>query len=163
MSQPDIALIWAQDENGLIGAAGRLPWRLPADLAWFKRQTLGKPVLMGRKTFASIGRPLPGRTNIVLTRQDMRLNGCAVVHNLDEAVAAAGAAPELMVIGGAEIYALTLPLASRLYITQIHAGFAGDTHFPGFDHGAWREVFREAHTADTNNPHPYTFRILERR
>lgn len=162
MQRPDIALIWAQDENGLIGAAGRLPWHLPADLAWFKKQTLGKPILMGRKTFAAIGRPLPGRTNIVWTRQDMRCPGCIVVHTLDEAVAAAGAATELMVIGGAEVFAQALPLARRLYITQIHAVFAGDTYFPPFVQENWREVFRAAHAADADNPYPYTFRILER-
>ncbi len=160
--QARISLIWAQDEKGLIGTAKGLPWHLPADMQWFRRQTMGKPVLMGRKTHASIGRPLPARKNIILTRRHVAVEGCTVVHSLDEAVRAADDAPELMVIGGAEVYALTLPHADRLYITEIHASFEGDVYFPRFNSSAWREAFREDHTAAANNPCDYSFVILER-
>jgi len=159
---PRVSLIWAQDNGGVIGRAGKLPWHLPADLAWFKRQTMGKPVLMGRKTFASIGRPLPGRKNIVLTRQALRIEGCAVVHSLEDALREASDAPELMVIGGAAVYALALPLARRLYVTHIHAAFPGDARIPPLARREWREIFREDHAPDPRNPHPYSFVIFER-
>jgi len=157
-----ISLIWAQDENGLIGAGGQLPWRLPADMAWFKENTMGKPILMGRKTFDSIGRPLPGRTNIVITSQQIKIKGCTVVHSLDAAITVAGEAEELMIMGGAQIYKLALPQANRLYITQIHAAFEGDTYFPAFSKSAWQETFHENHESDEKNMCPYSFRILER-
>ncbi len=157
-----LALIWAQDERGLIGANGRLPWTLPADMAWFRRHTLGKPVLMGRKTFESIGRPLAGRVNIVLTRNGGNMPGCLVAHSLDEAVQLAGDAEELMVMGGAQIYRLALPRAVRAYITTVHGVFEGDTCFPEWDARAWREIHREYHARDDRNPWPCTFRILER-
>jgi dihydrofolate reductase len=159
---PRISLIWAQDENGLIGKAGRLPWRLPADMAWFRRQTMGKPILMGRKTFESIGKPLPGRRNLVLSRQDMAIEGCTVVHGLDDARTAAFDAEEIMVIGGAEIYALALPEAERMYVTRIHHGFEGDVYFPPFEKGQWEEVLREDHGPDEKNPYAYSFIIFER-
>ncbi|GMQ99837.1 MAG: type 3 dihydrofolate reductase [Zetaproteobacteria bacterium] len=157
-----ISLIWAQDKNGLIGTSGKLPWRLPADMAWFKKNTMGKPILMGRKTFDSIGRPLPGRTNIVITSQEIKIEGCTVVHSLNEAIVVAGKMEELMVMGGAQIYKLALPQANRLYITQIHAIFEGDTYFPPFDMAEWNETFCEQHNPDEKNLHPYAFRILER-
>ncbi|MDQ6958489.1 MAG: type 3 dihydrofolate reductase, partial [Mariprofundaceae bacterium] len=153
---------WAQDKNGLIGAGGKLPWRLPADMAWFKKNTMGKSILMGRKTFDSIGRPLPGRTNIVITSQNIEIDGCTVVHSLDEAIAVAGKAEELMVIGGAQIYKLALLRANRLYITQIHVAFEGDTYFPPFDASQWQETFHESHEPDETNMYPYRFRIMER-
>ncbi len=156
-----ISLIWAQDKNGLIGAGGKLPWRLPADMTWFKKNTMGKPILMGRKTFDSIGRPLPGRTNIVITSQEIKIEGCMVVHSLDEAIAVAGKMVELMVIGGAQIYKLALPHANRLYITQIHAAFEGDTYFPALDTSEWRKTFHENHEPDEKNIYPYSFRIKE--
>jgi len=158
-----ISLIWAQDENGLIGNGGQLPWRLPADMAWFRKNTMGKPVLMGRKTFDSIGHPLPGRTNIVITSQEIRIENCTVVHSLDEAMAAAEHAEELMVMGGAQIYRLAMPQADRLYVTQICAVFKGDTYFPAFDESEWRETSHENHEPDEKNMHPYSFRILERK
>jgi len=157
-----ISLIWAQDKNGLIGADGKLPWRLPADMAWFKKNTMGKPIVMGRKTFDSIGRPLPERTNIVITLQNIELDGCTVVHSLNEAIAILDKEEELMVMGGAQIYKLAVPQASRLYITQIHAAFEGDTYFPSLDASKWRETFREDHEPDETNIYPYRFRILER-
>jgi len=157
-----ISLIWAQDENGLIGAGGQLPWSLPADMAWFRKNTMGKPILMGRRTFDSIGRPLPGRTNIVITSQDIEINGCTVVHSLAEAIMVTDETEELMVMGGAQVYKLALSQADRLYITRIHAILNGDTYFPEFDESAWREIFHEQHEADTRNIHPYSFHILER-
>lgn len=158
-----LSLIWAMDENRLIGSDNRMPWHLPADMQWFRRQTMGKPVLMGRKTFDSIGRPLPGRTNIILTRQsDLHIEGCTVVHSLAGAGEAVPAAEEIMVIGGAEIYALLLPLARRLYMTRIHHTFEGDAWFPAFDLSAWRQLHFEEHAADEKNPWPYSFSVLER-
>jgi len=158
------SLIWAQNNNGLIGKDGQLPWRLPADLAWFRKQTMGKPILMGRKTFESIGKPLPGRTTLILTRQeDYNAEGCTVVRNLDEAKAAVPDAGEIMVIGGAEVYALTLPEATRLYITDIDAVLEGDVWFPDFELGDWRETSREDHGPDEANPYSYSFITLERK
>ncbi len=161
-----LSLIWAQDERGLIGADGRLPWRLPADMAWFRRHTLGKPVLMGRKTFESIGRPLPDRINIVLTRSRRAIESCRVARSLDEALSVArllaGDSGELMVMGGAQIYRLALPRAGRLYMTLVHGIFEGDAFFPPWEPAGWRETLREEHAADERNPHACTFRILER-
>lgn len=159
-----IALIAALDRNRLIGAGGKLPWHLPADLKYFKRTTMGKPLLMGRKTHDSIGKPLPGRQNIVLTRQpDYQAPGCVVVHSIPAALAAAMPAAEVMVIGGASLYAALLPRADRLYLTHIDAAFAGNTYFPPFDRDAWQVVSEETYPPDAQNPHPYRFVILERR
>jgi len=158
-----LSLIWAMDENRLIGKQNALPWHLPADLQWFKQNTLGKPSLMGRKTYESIGRPLPGRTNIVLTRQaDLVIDGCTVVTSIEQATQAVPEAAEIMVIGGAEIYAALLPAAAKLYVTEVHAQCEGDAWFPAFDRSQWRETFREAHAADEKNPYPYDFVMLER-
>lgn len=138
-----IALVAALARNRVIGAGNRLPWRLPEDLARFKRLTLGAPVIMGRKTHESIGRPLPGRRNIVVTRaRNAAWEGCRVARSLDEAFALAADAPVAFVIGGAELYAQALPRADRLYFTLIDADYAGDTRFPEFDAAAWREVAR---------------------
>ncbi len=147
----EVVLVVAAAENGVIGHDGRLPWHLPDDLKRFKRLTVGKPVVMGRKTFDSIGRPLPGRHNIVLTRQqEWTAQGVTVVPNLAEAVAAAGLDPRirpdaLMVIGGGEIYALAMPVATRIELTRVHDRPEGDAWFPGPDLDAWREVSREEH------------------
>lgn len=159
----EISLIAALDRNHVIGAGGEIPWHLPADLRYFKATTMGKPVVMGRKTYESIGRPLPGRQNIVLTRQsDYEAPGCIVVHSLPDALAAAGSAPELMVIGGATVYRAFLPLADRLYLTYVDAVFHGDTCFPPFDPDAWQVVREEQHPPDARNPYPYRFVVLER-
>lgn len=159
-----IALIAALDRNGLIGRDNALPWRLPADLQHFKRLTLGKPIVMGRLTWESLGRPLPGRHNIVLTRDPAyHADGASVVHSIDAALAAAGAVDEVMVIGGAALYRTLLPRAARLYLTRIDAAFDGDAWFPEVDPAAWREVAREAHAPDERNPYPYAFVTLERR
>lgn len=158
-----ITFVVAMDETGLIGAGNGLPWRLPADLRHFKRTTLGHPILMGRRTFESIGRPLPDRSNLVLTRDaSFDAPGCRVVHSLNEAVAAADDASELMVIGGAQVYAQCLPRVDRIVLTRVHARFTGDTRFPDPDLAGWREVSREDHTADERNPYPYSFSVLER-
>lgn len=159
-----LSLVAAMDRNLLIGVHGRLPWHLPADLAHFKRITLGKPVLMGRGTFESIGRPLPGRHNIVITRDPgFQAEGCTVVHSVDAGVAAAGAAPELMVIGGASVYAQCLPRAGRMYLTRIEADLTGDARFPAWNPEEWREVERQQFAPDERNPYPYRFEVLERK
>lgn len=159
-----ISLIAAMDKNRVIGKSGNeLPWRLPADLKRFKSVTLGKPIIMGRKTFESIGRPLPERTNIIITRSEKyEAPGCVVVHSPEKALSAAGDAPEVMIIGGAEIFARFLPLAKRLYFTHVSGEFEGDIYFPSLDPKEWREIFREAHEPDEKNPYNYTFVTLER-
>jgi dihydrofolate reductase len=158
-----ISLIAAMDKERLIGSHNSLPWRLPADMQWFRKQTMGKPILMGRNTFASIGKPLPGRQNIVLSRnRGLKLDGCSIINSLDDLNKATGDVDEVMIIGGAEVYDLTLPLADRLYLTTIHSTFEGDAWFPEFDEAEWSEVFREEHAAGEANAWPYCFRILER-
>ena len=153
-----VSLVVAMSADRLIGQGGGLPWRLPADLRHFKSITMGKPILMGRKTHESIGKPLPGRENIVLTRdRSFRAEGCRVVHSIEEALAAAGANDELMVIGGAEIYRAFLDRADRMYMTLVEGEFRGDTHFPPYDEQAWKEVERESHEADEKNPYAFTF------
>lgn len=157
-----ISLIVAMGENQVIGADNRMPWHLPADLKRFRQITMGKPMLMGRKTYESIGRPLPGRKNIILTSNpDYEAPGCVVVHSLEQAFQAADA-EELMVIGGSALYRECLPIAERLYLTQIHREFAGDTFFPEFDRAAWREVAREESEADPDSGLSYSFLVLER-
>lgn len=157
-----ISLIVAVSDNGVIGRDGDLPWRQPDDLRRFKAVTMGKPIVMGRKTWESIGRPLPGRQNIVVTRQTgLTLEGADVVASADAAVAAAAGADEVMIIGGSEIYALFLPLADRVYLTRVHAEVEGDAYFPDLD-DAWRLVSDERHAANDNNDYDMSFRIYER-
>lgn len=145
---PRITIIAAVARNRAIGRGNALPWHLAGDLKRFKALTLGHPVVMGRKTFASIGRPLPGRENIVVTRsRSLAPAGCRVVHSLEEALAAAADAAEVFVIGGGEIYALALPLAHRLQLTEVDVEIEADAYFPAFDRGAWRELSRESHAA----------------
>jgi dihydrofolate reductase len=153
-----IALIAALDRNRAIGRAGAMPWHLPDDLKRFKALTLGKPVLMGRKTALAIGRALPGRPNLVLTRADTApFDGQTVVHALDDAIARAGGA-ELMVIGGGEVYALALPRATRMYLTEIATSCSdADTFFPDFDPLQWREIAREHHPADARHAFAFDF------
>jgi dihydrofolate reductase len=159
-----IVLVVAVADNGVIGRDGALPWRLPDDLKHFKALTWGKPILMGRRTFDSIGRPLAGRRNLVLTRSG-RGSQCEVewVHSLDEACIRATGAQELCVIGGAELYRLALPQATRVYLTQVHASVAGDTYFPLGDLAAFRETQRVEHAIDARHEHPMSFVTLERR
>jgi dihydrofolate reductase len=159
-----VSLVVAMARNEVIGRDNGLPWgRLPEDLKRFKAITLGKPVLMGRKTFESIGKPLPGRTNLVLTRDRLwQAAGTVVVHSLDEALASTRDSTEIAGIGGAEIYRLLMPLANRIYLTRIHADFAGDTVFPPLDRSAWRELESHEFAADERNAYDMSFVILER-
>ena len=164
MTGPRLSLMVAMDRRGLIGAGGRLPWRLPAEMRWFRRMTLGKPVLMGRRTYQSIKGPLAKRQNLVLTRQPAFVApGCVVVPSLDAALAAAGAAEEVVVIGGADVYALALPFADRLYLSVVEAELDGDTWFPPVDWRAWQVVWRATHPADADNAYGFHSFILERR
>ncbi|MFP5344679.1 MAG: type 3 dihydrofolate reductase [Gammaproteobacteria bacterium] len=159
-----ISLIAAMDENRVIGRNNALPWRLPADMRHFREVTMGKPLLMGRKTFESIGKPLPGRRNIILTRDtDYHAPGCEVAHTIEAALAAAADSEELMVLGGADLFAQLLPRAARLYLTEIHACFSGDAWFPAFDTGEWVETDRSNHAADEKNPYAYSFVTWDRR
>ena len=164
-TQPCIALIAAVGERGEIGVKNRLPWRLPADMAWFRRHTLGKPVIMGRRTFQSLGRPLPERHNIVLSRDpDFQPPGVSVAADWQTALRLAGEVPEVMVIGGERLYRQTLPLAQRLYLTRVAVTVPeADAFFPEFDPAEWETRLDEPHPADSANPHPYRFTILERR
>lgn len=158
-----INIVVAKSENDVIGRDGDLPWRLPADLQHFKATTLGHPLVMGRKTHESIGRPLPGRHNIVVSRQtDYLAAGCTVAGSLEQAITVAHPATEIMIIGGATLYAAALPRAERIYLTEVHAQLSGDTCFPRIDRDAWREVTRERHAADDANDHDYSFVVLER-
>ena len=158
-----ISIIAAIDRNRLIGVENRLPWRLPADLRHFKRVTMGKPILIGRKTYESIGRPLPGRHNIVVTRdRDFSVEGCTVVSSIERTLAAAGPYPELVVIGGASFYGQLMPVAQRIYLTLIDAEFEGDTFFPVYQPTEWKEVSRDDFQPDEENPYPYSFVVLER-
>jgi dihydrofolate reductase len=159
-------MIAAVDEAGVIGYEGGVPWRLPADLRWFREKTMGKPVIMGRRTYESIGRPLPGRHNIVVThQQDYQAVGCEVVSSPAKALIAAAALhpPEIAVIGGAALYAALFPFASRLYLTTVAGRFPGDTYFPRYDVSDWQVVEETAHPADERHSVPFCMAVLERR
>ena len=158
-----ISIIVAVAENGTIGDRNTLLWHISEDLKHFKALTSGHPVIMGRKTYESLGRPLPNRTNVVLTRGDGEFPGCRVVHALDEALALFPAGEELFVIGGAQIYAQALPLADRLYLTRVCHPYEGDTSFPGWDESEWRLISSEAHPCGREYPHPFVFECWERR
>ena len=163
MSQkvPMLGLIAAVASNGVIGAQGRLPWHLPEDLRFFKAQTMGCPVIMGRRTWESIGRPLPGRKNVVVTRSaGFSAPGASVADSLDAALALCAAEPKVFVIGGAELYRAALPRADRLVITEIGRDFEGDVRFPDFDRSQWREASRESHTGPGGLN--YAFVVYER-
>jgi len=153
-----LSLIVAMDENRLIGNDNQLPWHLPADLAFFKRTTMGKPIIMGRKTFESIGKALPGRRNIVITRDpDFTASGCEIVNSIDAALHCCAADEEVMLIGGASLYQQTIDQATRMYITRIHHRFEGDTWFPEFEHGDWKIENQEDFDADQSNAPAYSF------
>ena len=164
-----ISLVWAMAQNRIIGRNNNLPWHLPEDLKYFKRINLGKPVIMGRKTFESIGKPLPGRTNIVVTRNaDFSAEGVKTVNSLSaakalcESIGEIDGISEAMVIGGAEIYTQAMPVADRLYLTEVHANVDGDTFFPEFDRSLWKEVAREDFDASGPNPYAYSFIVLDK-
>lgn len=155
-----ISMIAAMAHDRVIGKDNQMPWHMPADLAHFKRVTLGKPVLMGRKTFESIGRPLPGRRNLVISRNpEYQADGIEVVGSVEAALAllADNEVAEVMVIGGGHLYAELLPRADCLYLTRIELEVEGDTRFPAFEDEQWQCVERETHQADEKNPHPYRF------
>jgi dihydrofolate reductase len=159
-----ISFVVAAAENGVIGNGNQIPWRLPDDLKWFKKVTMGKPILMGRKTFESIGKPLPGRTNIVISRRSgLTLPGCLVVSSMGEALEAATGAEELAVIGGAEVYAQALSSADVIHLTRVHANIAGDVVFPALDAREWHERLTERHPADERHAYAFSFIELERR
>jgi dihydrofolate reductase len=159
-----ISIVVAASTNNVIGAQGQLPWKLSDDLKRFKQLTRGKPIVMGRLTWESIGRPLPGRQNIVVTRQaDFSADGCDVVASPAAALAAAGDAGEIMIIGGSQLYELFLPKADRLYVTRVHAEVEGDVFFPEIDAGIWRLIDREMHAADDANQFAFEFRTYERK
>ena len=159
-----ISLIAAIDENRAIGFQGKMPWHLPADLRYFRKNTLGKPVVMGRKTFESIGTPLRDRINIVITHQTQPLHpGVTVLHDLESVWTQYADAEEICIIGGATLYAACLPIADRLYLTQVHTAVPiADTYFPPWDIHQWSEISCSDHLADPENKYAYTFRVLER-
>ena len=158
-----ISIIVAVAENGVIGTENRLPWHLPEDLQRFKALSLGKPVVMGRRTFQSIGKPLPGRTNIVVSRQPgLAIAGAIVASSLDAALAAAGDVPEIVIIGGAEIFGQALPRTDTIHLTRIHARVAGNVVFPVLDPDQWREAVVEHHAADERHQYAFTFVTLQR-
>ena len=165
-----ISMIAAIDKNRLIGNGPNIPWHLPADLRHFREMTIGKPVVMGRKTFETLPKPLAKRKNMILTRNRNYTapKACIVVHSVEDVIKTAktfneNETTELMICGGAPIYAAFLPYANRLYLTQIHAVFEGDVYFPEVDWNEWEEVSRTDHKADEKNRHQYSFLILERK
>ncbi len=159
-----ISFIVAMDKKGVIGHEGDLPWHLSADLKHFKAVTMGKPLIMGRKTHESIGRPLPGRKNIIMTRSPGFIaEGCTVVHSLDDVFQAVGDVDEVMIMGGSAIYDQSLTRTDRLYLTEVHADVSGDVYFPEFNKSEWVELEREDHSADEKNNFDYSFVILERK
>lgn len=167
-----VSIIVAVADNGIIGRGNALPWHLPDDLKWFKKTTMGRPLVMGRKTFDSIGRPLPGRANIVMTRDAAwTAEGVTVVHTFDQAMKAARHAAaesdipegEVMVIGGADVFVRALPVADRLYLTEVHQRPDGDVYFPPFDRLEWQEISRSAGQVDAAGNQTHEFVILQRR
>jgi dihydrofolate reductase len=159
-----ISAIVAMSENRVIGKNNKLPWHVPADLKHFKTTTLGKPIVMGRKTFASIGRPLPDRTNVILTHDTtFTAPGCEVFLNIDSALGSLKEHEEIIIIGGSTVYAQMLPHLTRLYLTLIHDHIKGDTVFPELNMEEWAEVDRKNHKADVKHAHDYSFLTLERK
>jgi dihydrofolate reductase len=159
---PRISVIAALAKNRVIGIANRLPWKLPEDLAYFKTLTLGHAILMGRKTFESLGRPLPGRSNIVITRNtDYQAVGCLVATSISAALALCAADDEVFFIGGAELYAQAIPLAHSLYLTEVDIEVSGDAWFPDYDQSAWREISRESHRGQKGDALKFDFVLYE--
>jgi len=158
-----LSLVVAMDKNRIIGIDGGLPWHLSSDLKYFRDITMGKPIIMGRKTHESIGRPLPGRRNIVVTRnENFTAEGCDVVTSLEAAMDLIADEPEAMMIGGASLYIDTLPIADQLYMTEVYAEVEGDTWFPEIDPEQWQELSRTTFSADEKNDHDYSFVVYER-
>lgn len=167
-SEMILSIIVAMAHNRVIGLNNQMPWHLPADLAWFKKNTLNKPVIMGRKTFESIGKPLPNRHNIIISRQiqtsDSLTSNINWVKSIDAAILLAKEqnSDEAFIIGGGNIYNQALPLVSRLYLTHIDANLQGDTHFPDYESEQWKVIYQENHPLDDRNPYPYQFQVLEK-
>ncbi|HHX8494921.1 type 3 dihydrofolate reductase [Vibrio diabolicus] len=157
-----ISMIAAMADNRIIGKDNQMPWHLPADFAWFKRCTMGKPVVMGRKTYESIGRPLPGRLNIVISRDEtLKVEGVTTVTSIEQALEVAGDVEEVMIIGGGAIYAACLPMANKLYVTHIEAAIDGDTQFPDWG-DEFKETYSETYQADEKNAYNMRFTVLEK-
>jgi len=158
-----ISIIAAVSTNGVIGRDGDLPWRMPTDLKRFKRLTMGHHLVVGRKTWDEVGRPLPGRIMVVVTRDlSFEADDVIVAHSLRQAIEAAGDDDEIFVAGGGEIYRQALPVADRMYLTRVHAYIEGDTTFPEFDESDWILVEREDHLADESNPYPFSFLVYQK-
>ena len=158
-----ISIIVAIAENGVIGDKNALLWNIKEDMRRFRTTTTGHPVIMGRKTFESIGRPLPKRTNVVITRGDGEFEGCLVAHSIEEAVAMFPAEEEIFIIGGAQIYSQAMAIADKLYLTIVHRPYDGDTSFPEIDYSEWQEVSREEFSHGEEYEHPFTFIDLIRK
>lgn len=159
-----ISLIVAKSRNNVIGNNNQLPWHLPADLKHFKTITMGKPIIMGRKTFDSIGKPLPGRRNIIISRQqNFYIDGCEIFHSIDDALSAVKTEKEVMIIGGTNLFLQVLPIAERIYLTVIAADFEGDTFFPELDYAQWQTISEEKWLPDEKNKYPYCFQTLDKR
>ncbi|MDQ0215841.1 dihydrofolate reductase [Oikeobacillus pervagus] len=159
-----ISFIWAMDNEGSIGKNNTLPWRLPEDLKFFKETTLGHPIVMGRKTFESIGKPLPGRENIILTRdQNYQQPGCTVLHSVEDVIKLSTKTKELFITGGAEVFGLFLPYVDRLYVTKINETFGGDTFFPTINWNEWTLTSTRKGPKNEKNPYDYQFEVYERK
>jgi len=159
-----LSIVVAMDDNRLIGKGNGLPWHLPADLAYFKKITTDNSILMGRNTYDSIGKPLPNRRNIVITRNsEISIKGCEVVNSIEKALSITKDEEEVMIIGGANLFEQLLPNVSRLYITHIEGEFEGETYFPNYDENEWLDVSRESHQPDEKNKYAYQFSIMDRK
>ncbi|MCX7125692.1 MAG: type 3 dihydrofolate reductase [Gammaproteobacteria bacterium] len=159
-----ISLIVAKSRNNVIGNNNQLPWHLPADLKHFKTITMGKPIIMGRKTFDSIGKPLPGRRNIIISRQqNFYIDGCEIFHSINDALSAVKTEKEVMIIGGTNLFLQVLPIAERIYLTVIDADFEGDAFFPQLDYAQWLLISEEKWLSDEKNKYPYCFQTLDKR
>ena len=160
-----ISMIAAMTEDRVIGIKNTLPWKLPNDMKWFRQNTMGKPIIMGRKTFESFGaKPLPGRTNIIITHsQNYQAKDSIVVHSIEDALKAAGDVEEVMIIGGASFYEQMLPKADRLYLTFVHAELKGDAWFPEINNNDWNKTEKISHKKDKDNQYDHTFLILDRK
>jgi dihydrofolate reductase len=161
--QTRVSIIVAMAQNRTIGINNTLPWRCPEDLKRFKALTMGHHMIMGRKTYDSIGKPLPGRTTVVVTRNpELKIEGCIVAHSLNEAITASSGDAEIFIVGGAELYAQAMPLADTLYVTEIQHNVVGDAYFPAFNPAQWHEVSREARSQQSPQPLQYHFVTLKR-
>lgn len=157
-----ISIIVAVAQNGIIGDKNSLLWHISEDMRFFKRTTSGHPVIMGRKTFESLGRPLPNRTNVVISRTLDHIEGCTIAHSLEQAIALFPNEEEVFIIGGAQIYALALDIADRLYLTRVEHDYEGDTSFPAWDDNKWRLISREAYEHGEKYPYPFAFETYEK-